>query len=147
MIKEEGIDEFFACVLNLVNECDKRFEGTNLKVATYMFSRLKSCTVSLQLLEHAMENNNCGLSVVSLRQNNKIFKSLMLKLLDISSKHSECLQSNSKSPKYLSYNLIATHNGRAGRSSCELNAQLVKLLRGSYFKWESIQKYLANIEI
>ena len=64
MTKEEGMDEFFAFVLNLVNECDKRFEGTNLKIATYMLCRLKSCTASLQLPENAMKNNNCGLPFV-----------------------------------------------------------------------------------
>ena len=55
MIKEESMDEFFTCILNLVNECDIWFEDANIKVATYMLSRLKSCTASLQLLENAMK--------------------------------------------------------------------------------------------
>ena len=55
MTKEESMDEFFTCILNLVKECDRRFEDANLKVATYMLSRLKSCTASLQLLENAMK--------------------------------------------------------------------------------------------
>ena len=86
MTKEKGMNEFFACVLNLVNECDRRFEDANLKVETYMLSRLKSCTASLQLLENAMKNNNCV-------SHDKITKtlSLMLKLMNIWSKHSEYL--------------------------------------------------------
>ena len=59
MTKEESMDEFFACVLNLVKECDRHFEDAHLKVATYMLSRLKSYTASLQLLENAMKSNNC----------------------------------------------------------------------------------------
>ena len=55
MTKEESMDEFFACVLNLVNECDRRFEDANLKVATYMLRTLKSCyclvAASLKCLE------------------------------------------------------------------------------------------------
>ena len=104
-----------------------------------MLSRLKSCTVSLQLLENAMKNNNCDLSFVS---RNKITKtlSLMLKLMNIWSKHSEYLQSNSKSPKFSWYKLTATHNGRAGRPSYEIDVEQVKLLKGYYFKWESIAK-------
>ena len=72
--------------LNLVNECDRRFEDANLKVETYMLSRLKSCTTSLQLLENAMKNNNCVF-------HDKITKtlSLMFKLMNIWSKHSEYL--------------------------------------------------------
>ena len=46
MAKEESMDEFLACVLNLVNECDRQFEDANLKVVTYMPCRLKSCTAS-----------------------------------------------------------------------------------------------------
>ena len=86
MTKEESMDEFFASVLSLVNECDRRFEDANLKVETYMLSRLKSCTASLQLLENAMKNNNCV-------SHDKITKtlSLMLKLMNIWSKHSEYL--------------------------------------------------------
>ena len=139
MTKEESMDEFFACESNLVNECDRRFEDANLKVATYMFSRLKSCTASLQLLENLMENNNCDLSFIS---HGKITKtlSLMLKLTNVWSKHSECLQSNSKSPKFSRYNLITTHYGRAGRPSYEIDVEQVKLLRAYYFKWESIAK-------
>ena len=88
MTKEESMDEFFACQSNLVNQCDRRFEDANLKVATYMLCRLKSCTASLQLLENAMKNNNCDLSFVS---HDKITKalSLMLKLMNIWFKHSE----------------------------------------------------------
>ena len=56
MTKEESMGGLFACVLNLVNECDTHFEDANLKVETYMLSRLKSCTASLQLLENAMKN-------------------------------------------------------------------------------------------
>ena len=41
MTKEESMNKFFTCVLNLVNECDRQFENANLKVATYMLSRLK----------------------------------------------------------------------------------------------------------
>ena len=59
MSKEEIMVEFFACVLNLVKECDRNFEDAHLKVATYMLSRLNSCTASLQLLENAMKSNNC----------------------------------------------------------------------------------------
>ena len=94
MIKEESMDEFFACVLNLVNECDRSFEDANLKVETYILSRLNLCTVSLQLL-NAKRNNNCA-------SHGKMTKtlSLMLKLINIWS----------------------------------------KLLRGYYFKWESIAK-------
>ena len=55
MTKEESMDEFFTYILNLGNECDIWFEDANLKVATYMLSRLKSCTASLQLLENAMK--------------------------------------------------------------------------------------------
>ena len=111
MTKEESMDELFECSLNLVNECDRRFEDANLKVATYMLSRLKSCTASLQLLENVMKNNNCNLPFVS---HDKIAKtlSLMLKLINIWSKHSEYFQSNSKSPMFLGYNLTTTHNGR-----------------------------------
>ena len=119
MTKEESMDEFFACLLNLVNECDRRFYDADLKIATYMLSRLKSSTASLQLLENAMKNNNCV-------SHDKITKtlSLMLKLINIWSKHSEYLQSNSKSPRY---NLTTTHNDRAGRPSYE-----VKLNKLSY---------------
>ena len=53
MTTEESIDEFFTCILNLVNECNRRFEDANLKVATYMLYRLKSCTASLLLPENA----------------------------------------------------------------------------------------------
>ena len=90
MTKEESMDEFFASVLSLVNECDRRFEDANLKVETYMLSRLKSCTASLQLLENAMKNNNCDLPFIS---HDKITKtlSLMLKLINTWSKHSEYL--------------------------------------------------------
>ena len=63
----------------------------------------------------------------------------MLKLMNIWSKHSEYLQSNSKSPKFSRYNLTATHNGTAGRPSYEIDVEQVKL-RGYYFKWESIAK-------
>ena len=66
MTKKESMDAFFACVLNLVHECDRWFEDANLKVATYMLCRLKSCTVSLQLLENAMKNNNCETCSLSL---------------------------------------------------------------------------------
>ena len=59
MTKEESMGEFFACVLNLANECNRRFYNANLKIATCMLSRLKSCTASLQLLENAMKNNYC----------------------------------------------------------------------------------------
>ena len=88
MTKVESMNKFFACVLNLMNECERRFENANLKVATYMPSRLKSCTVSLQLLQNTMRNNNCHLPLVS---NEKITKALssMLKLMIIWSKHSE----------------------------------------------------------
>ena len=142
MIKEESMDECFACVLNLVNECDRRFEDANSKVVPYMLSRLKSCTTSLQLLENTMKNNNCDLSFVS---HDKITKTLLLMLklinaLNIWSKHSEYLQSNSKSPKFSRYNLTTTHNGRARRPSYETDIAQVKLLRGYYFKWESIAK-------
>ena len=94
MTKEESMDEFFACVLNLVNECDRSFEDANLKVEIYILSRLNLCTVSLQLL-NAKRNNNCA-------SHGKMTKtlSLMLKLINIWS----------------------------------------KLLRGYYFKWESIAK-------
>ena len=104
-----------------------------------MLSRLKSCTVSLQLLENAIKNNNCDLSFVA---RDKITKtlSLILKLINIWSKHSEYLQSNSKSPKFSWYKLTTTHNGRAGRPSYETDVEQVKLLRGYYFKWESIAK-------
>ena len=51
MAKEESMDEFFTCILNLLNECDIRFEDANLKVATYMLSRLKSCTASCSFLK------------------------------------------------------------------------------------------------
>ena len=37
MTKEKSMDEFFACILNLVNECDRRFEDANLKGATICF--------------------------------------------------------------------------------------------------------------
>ena len=129
MTKEESTDDFFACVLNLVNECDRKFEDANLKVATYMLCKLKSCTASLQLLENAMRNNNCDLSFVS---HDKITKtlSLMLKLINIWSKDSKYLQSNSKSPKFLRYNLTTTHNGRTGRPSYEIDIEQNKLLRG-----------------
>ena len=139
MTTEESIDEFFTCILNLVNECNRRFEDANLKVATYMLSRLKSCTASLQLLENAMKNNNCDLPFIS---HDKITKtlSLMLKLINIWSKHSEYLQSNSKSPKFSRYNLTTTDNDRARRPSYEIDVEQVKLLRGYYFKWESIAK-------
>ena len=139
MTKEGSMNKFFACVLNLVNGCNRRFENANLKVATYMPSRLKSCTVSLQLLENAMKNNNCHLPLVS---NDKITKALssMLKLMNIWSKHSEYLQSNSKSPKFSRYNLTKTHDGRVGSSSCEIDVEQVKLLRRYYFKWESTAK-------
>ena len=142
MIKEESMDECFACVLNLVNECDRRFEDANSKVVPYMLSRLKSCTTSLQLLENTIKNNNCDLSFVS---HDKITKTLLLMLklinaLNIWSKHSEYLQSNSKSPKFSRYNLTTTHNGRAGRPSYEIDVEQVKLLRGDYFKLESIAK-------
>ena len=86
MTKEKSMNEFFACVLNLVNECDRRFEDANLKVETYMLSRLKSCTASLQLLQNAMKNNNC----VS-HDKTTIALSLMFKLMNIWSKHSEYL--------------------------------------------------------
>ena len=132
MTTEESIDEFFTCILNLVNECNRRFEDANLKVATYMLSRLKSCTVSLQLLENAMKNNNCHLSFISHYKITKAL-SLMLKLMNIWSKHSEYLQSNSKSPKFSRYNLTRTHNGRIGRPSYETDVEQVKLLRGYYF--------------
>ena len=139
MTKEENMDEFFACELNLVNDCDRRFEDANLKVATYMLCRLKSCTASLQLLENVVKNNNCDLSFVS---HDKIIKplSLMLKLMNIWSIHSEYLQSNSKSPKFSRYNLTATHNSRTGRPSYEIDVEQVKLSKGYYFKWESIAK-------
>ena len=80
------MDEFFAFVLTLVNECDKGFEDANLKDETYILSWLKSCTASLQLLENAMKNYNCV-------SHDKITKtlSLMLKLMNIWSKHSEYL--------------------------------------------------------
>ena len=135
MTKEESMDEFSTCVLNLVNECDRHFENTHLKVATYTLSTLKSCTASLQLLENAMKNNNCV-------SHDKITKtlSLMLKLMNIWSKHSEYLQSNSKSPKFSRYNLTTTDNDRARRPSYEIDVEQVKLLRGYYFKWESIAK-------
>ena len=82
MTKEESMDEFFTCILNLVNEFNRRFEDANLKVATHMLPRLKSCTASLHLLENAMKNNNCDLSFIS---HDKITKtlSLMLKLLNV----------------------------------------------------------------
>ena len=64
----------------------------------------------------------------------------MLKLINIWSKHSEYLQSNSKSPKFSRYNLTTTDNDRAGRPSYEIDVEQVKLLRGYYFKWESIAK-------
>ena len=135
MTKEESMDEFSTCVLNLVNECDRHFENTHLKVATYTLSTLKSCTASLQLLENAMKNNNCV-------SHDKITKtlSLMLKLMNIWSKHSEYLQSNSKSSKFSMYNLTTTHNDRAGPASYEIDVEQVKLLRGYYFKWKSIAK-------
>ena len=63
----------------------------------------------------------------------------MLKLMNIWYKHSEYLQSNSKSPKFTRYNLTATHD-RAGHPSHEIDVEQVKLLRGYYFKWESITK-------
>ena len=63
----------------------------------------------------------------------------MLKPMNIWSKDSEYLQSNSKSPKFSRYNLT-THNGRVGRPSYEIDVVKVKLLRGYYFKWESIAK-------
>ena len=104
-----------------------------------MLSSLKSCTASLQLLENAMKSNNCDLSFIS---HDKITKtlSLMLKLINIWSKHSEYLQSNSKSPKFSRYNLTTTDNDRARRPSYEIDVEQVKLLRGYYFKWESIAK-------
>ena len=64
----------------------------------------------------------------------------MLKLMNIWSKHSEYLQSNSKSPKFSRYNLTKTHDGRVGSSSCEIDVEQVKLLRRYYFKWESTAK-------
>ena len=139
MTKEEIMDKFFTCILNLVNECEKRFEDANLKVATYKLSRLKSCTASLQLLENAMKNNNCHLSFISHYKITKAL-SLMHKLMNIWSKHSEYLHSNSKSPKFSRYNLTTIHNGRAQRPSYEIDVEQVKLLRGYYFKWESIAK-------
>ena len=60
--------------------------------------------------------------------------------MDIWSKHSEYLQSNSKSPMFLRYDLITTQNGGEGRPSYEIDAGHIKLLRGYYFKWESIAK-------
>ena len=45
--------------------------------------------------------------------------SLMLKQMNLWSRHSEHLQSNSKSPKISRYNLTTTHNSRAGRPSYE----------------------------
>ena len=55
--------------------------------------------------------------------------SLMLKQMNLWSKHSEHLQSNSKSPNISRYNLTATHNGRAGRPSYETDVeQVIKLL-------------------
>ena len=36
--------------------------------------------------------------------------------------------------------MTTTHNGRAGRPSDEIDVEQVKLLRGYYFKWESIAK-------
>ena len=133
------MDEFFACILNLVNECDRRFEDANLKVAAYMLSRLKSCTASMQLLENAMKKNNCDLPFIS---HDKIPKtlSLMLKLINIWSKRSEYLQSNSKSAKFSRYSLTTTYNGRAGRPSYEIYVEQFKLLRIYYFKCESIAK-------
>ena len=139
MTKEESMDEFFTCMLNLVNECDRRFEDANLKVAKYMLSRLKSCTASLQLLENVIENNNCDLSFISHDKRRKTL-SLVLKLTNVWFKHSECFQSNSKSPKFSRYNLTTTHDGRAGRPSYEIDVEQVKLLRGYYFKWESTAK-------
>ena len=50
------------------------------------------------------------------------------------------MQSNSKSPKFSRYNLTTTHNSRTGRPSYEIDIEQVKLLRGYYFKWESIAK-------
>ena len=125
------MDGFFTYILNLVNECDRRFENANLKVATYMLSSLKSCTASLQLLENAMKSNNCDLSFIS---HDKITKtlSLMLKLMNVWFKHSRYLQSNSKLPKFSRYNLTARHDGRAGSPSHETDVEQVKLLRGYY---------------
>ena len=122
-----------------MNECDRRFGDANLKVVTYILCRLKSCTASLQLLENAMKNNNCDFSFIS---HDKITKtlSLMLKLMNIWSKHSEYLQLNSKSPTFSRYNLTSAHNGRTGRPSYEIDIEQIKLLRGHFFKWESIAK-------
>ena len=64
----------------------------------------------------------------------------MVKLMNIWSKHSDYLQSNSKSPKFSRYNLTTAHNGRTGRPSYEIAVEQVKLLRGYYFEWESIAK-------
>ena len=44
MAKEKSMGELSTCVLNLANECDRRFEHANLKGETCMGSRLKSCT-------------------------------------------------------------------------------------------------------
>ena len=44
MAKEKSMGELSTCVLNLANECDRRFEHANLKGETYMVSRLKSYT-------------------------------------------------------------------------------------------------------
>ena len=53
----------------------------------------------------------------------------MLKKMNLWFKHSEHLQSNSKSPNISRYNLTATHNGRAGRPSYETDVeQVIKLL-------------------
>ena len=60
--------------------------------------------------------------------------------MNIWSKHSEYLQSNSKSPKFSRYNLTTTNNDRAGRPSYEIDVEQVKLLRGYYFEWEPIAK-------
>ena len=99
-----------------------------------MLSRLKSCTASLQLLENAMKNNNCDLPFIS---HDKITKtlSLMLKLINIWSKHSEYLQSNSKSPKFSRYNLRTTVG-----QDVRLMRLILNKLSYEYFKWESIAK-------
>ena len=132
MTKEESMEEFFAAVLNLVNECDRRFEDAHLKVATYLLSRLKLRPESLQLLKNAMKNNNCGLSFVSYDKIKTL--SLMPILMDIWSKHSEYLQSNSKPRKFSRYNLIITQHGRAGPPSYEIDVEQVTSLRGCHFK-------------
>ena len=47
--------------------------------------------------------------------------------MDIWFKHSEYLQSNLKSAKFLKFSLITTPNGRAGRPSYEIDVEQVKL--------------------